>query len=289
MSSGFYTDPYKQFLAKIFMLRTHLDAVESTLLATSRIPASSGHNLHKGTPRESFIKNFLNSHLSERVAVGTGEIIDADSKPGEKRNQLDIVIYKRDYPKIDFGGGISGFLVESVVAIIEVKSTLTKDELRSSFVAAQNVKRLKNNEVKSFHVGYQPPSIMSYVVAYDGPASMNRVYEWKNEITTELALIYPEMEPSLAARARIASPSIDAAFILGKGFLYYDNAPLGFLSDEERKENPSIKWLFGDNSNGNLLLLFMHLCQIVGGMSANILNPIPYLKNAGGYEVNRGL
>ena len=49
-------------------------------------------------------------------------MIDANSQPGQKRNQIDIVIYKRDYPKLDFGGGISGFLVESVVATIEAQA-----------------------------------------------------------------------------------------------------------------------------------------------------------------------
>ena len=53
--------------------------------------------------------------------------------------------------------------------------------------------------------------------------------------------------------------------------------------------NQSIKWIFGDNESGNLLLLFMHLCQIVGGMSANILNPIPYLKSASVSNVNGGI
>src|SRR5712692_83027 len=105
------------------MLKSHVDAVEGSLLETSKIPANSGHSIHKGTPREAFIRQFLEGHLSERVAVGTGEIIDANSKPKEQRNQIDIVIYKRDYPRLDFGGGINGFLVESVVATIEVKST----------------------------------------------------------------------------------------------------------------------------------------------------------------------
>lgn len=271
------------------MLKTHLDALENSLLATSRIPASAGHNLHKGTPRETFIKKFLNDHLSERVALGTGEIIDADSKPGQKRNQLDIVIYKRDYPKIDFGGGIFGFLVESVVATIEVKSVITKDEFRNAFIAAKNIKSLKNNKIESFHVGYQPPSIMSYVVAYDGPASMNRVYEWKNELISELGLVYQDMEPSIDARVKIPSPAIDATYVLGKGFLYYDNAPLGFYTDEQRTKDKSIKWIFGDNESGNLLLLFMNLCQIVGGMAANILNPMPYLKSASVNNVCGGI
>ena len=45
------------------MLKTHLNSVENQLLVTSRIPANSGHPLHKGTPRESFIKQFLLDHL----------------------------------------------------------------------------------------------------------------------------------------------------------------------------------------------------------------------------------
>jgi len=52
------------------MLKAHVDTFEELLLATSKIPANSGHPLHKGTPREAFIQEFLQGHLSERVAVG---------------------------------------------------------------------------------------------------------------------------------------------------------------------------------------------------------------------------
>src|SRR6266516_2389057 len=91
------------------MLRAHMDAVEGSLLATSQIPANAGHSLHKGTPREAFIRQFLQGHLSERVAIGTGEIIDAHSPPNppnnQQRHQFDIVVHKRDYPRLDIGGG----------------------------------------------------------------------------------------------------------------------------------------------------------------------------------------
>ncbi|MBB6246225.1 DUF6602 domain-containing protein [Rhodanobacter sp. A1T4] len=68
-----------------------MDAKENALIAISRIPANSGHSLHKGTPREAFIREFLQSHLPENVAIGTGEIIDASSQPRAQRNQFDIV------------------------------------------------------------------------------------------------------------------------------------------------------------------------------------------------------
>jgi hypothetical protein len=124
------------------MLATHMAAVEAALLHTAQIPANAGHPLHKGTPREAFIRQFLADHLSEELAIGQGEIISADSQPGEIRNQFDIVLYKRHFPKLTFGGGVNAFLAESVVATIEVKSTLTKEELRSPIKAAHNVKAL---------------------------------------------------------------------------------------------------------------------------------------------------
>jgi len=68
-----------------------LHAKENALISISRIPANSGHSLHKGTPREAFIREFLQSHLPENVAIGTGEIIDASSQPRAQRNQFDIV------------------------------------------------------------------------------------------------------------------------------------------------------------------------------------------------------
>lgn len=263
------------------MLKSHIDAVEDHLLAISRIPENTGHSLHKGTPREAFIKEFLVSHLSERAAIGTGEIMDANSRSNEQRSQVDIVIYKRDYPKLDFGGNISGFLAESVVATIEVKSTLYKDELAKSIRTATKLKKLNKSLVTSFYTGYQPPSILSYVVAYDGPVKMHTVYNWIPEIHKDNAIAYPDMGTTLQQRTKVICPSIDAVIVLGKGFLYFDNAPIGFLNDEMRIQHPDIKWIFADSPNGNLLLLFIFLTQAVSGVSASWLNPIPYLSSWG--------
>jgi hypothetical protein len=259
------------------MLKTHIDAVEGSLLEISKIPANSGHSLHKGTPREAFIRTFLQGHLSERVAVGTGEIIDADSKPREQRNQIDIVIYKREYPRLDFGGGINGFLAESVVATIEVKSLLDKEELRKAARVAKAIKALERKVVTSFSTGYQPPSILSYVVAYDGPASMETVFGWSPDINATEEIVYPDLPVSNDARQRVASPSLDAIFLLGKGFIHFGNAPIGFFQSVE--QDPSAKWAVADTPRGSLLLLFLFLTSAVSGMTGAWLDPMPYLKS----------
>jgi hypothetical protein len=274
------------------MLKAHLDAVEAQLLATSKIPANTGHSLHKGTPREAFIKKFLEGHLSERVAVGTGEIIDCNSRPNPpstaQRNQYDIVLYKRDYPKLDIGGGICAFLAESVVATIEVKSTLDRDELMKSIRAAHAAKLLTRNVVTSFTTGYQPPSILNYVVAYDGPSKMSTVHGWINPIHTSLEIISPALAIG-ETRSTQVSPSIDGVFVLGKGFLVFDNVPFGFVNDEFRQRFPVGIWQYSNVSSGSLLFFFLLLTVAISGISASWLKPFPYLTNFNIPNVDLGL
>jgi hypothetical protein len=259
------------------LLKSHMDARENALVAISMVPANSGHSLHKGTPREAFIREFLESHLPQNVAIGTGEIIDANSRPGAQRNQYDIVIYKKNYPKLDFGGGVSGFLIESVIATIEVKSTITQAELEQAVKAARNAKALIPNVTTSFTSGYIPPKILNFVVAYAGPAQMQTVYNWLPQIHSSLGIVIPALPQDPSQRFRTASPTIDGVFVLNKGFLYFDNVPFGFVSDQVRIAQPTIKWVFADSISGNLLLLFLFLQNATANIEGKWLNPIPYL------------
>ena len=259
------------------MLKSHMDAVENHLLSISRVPANSGHTLHKGTPREAFIREYLEGHLPSNVAIGTGEIIDANSLPGQARNQYDIVIFKRSYPKLDFGGGITGFLIESVIATIEVKSVLTQAEFGNAAKAAFNSKHLAPNTVTSFSTGYIPPRVLNYVVAYDGPASMKTVHGWIGPEYSKLGIAPAQLPQDGNARISTPGEAIDGVFVLGKGFLYLDNQPFGFVDDANRQANPSLKWVFADTPNGNLLLLFTLIQQATANIEGRFLNAIPYL------------
>jgi hypothetical protein len=259
------------------MLTAHMNAVEDHLLAISRIPANAGHSLHKGTPREAFIREFLENHLNSTVAIGTGEIIDSRSKPNVQRNQFDIVIYKRNYPRLDFGGGINGFLAESVVATIEVKSTLDKAGIEQSVRAARAAKELQKNEVKSFSTGYIPPSVLSFVVAYDGPVNMQTVHGWLKDTYKAMGILEPNMPPE-QDRSTIAGPALEGVFVLGKGFLNFDNSPYGFVQPDIRRERPEIRWAIAPAERGSLLSLFLLLTVATSNVEGSWLNPLPYLE-----------
>jgi hypothetical protein len=259
------------------MLRTHMAAMEHNLITRGRIPASTGHTIHKGTPRETFIREYLQDHLSEQLAIGSGEIIDANSKPNNSRPQIDIVLYKREYPRLAFGGGIHGFLAESVVATIEVKSILDKASFEQATKAAQELKLLKRNTIKSFSAGYVPPSILSFLVAYDGPSSISTVHGWVQSTHQKLGIPDKALPLDHKSRTSTPSPALDGIFVLGKGFMYYDNVPYGFVRDEVRTQNPNCKWFFAETANDNLLMLFLFLTVAASNIQGQWLNPLPYV------------
>jgi hypothetical protein len=200
-----------------------------------------------------------------------------------------VVVYRRDFPKIDFGGSVGAFLAESVLATIEVKSVLTKEELTDAIRTAHHLKGLKRNVVPSLQFGPQPPSILSYVVAYQGPAKMSTVYDWLKPIHQSLGIVYPDLAAVPQGRHTIPSPSVDGIFVLGKGFIRFANVPLETLTGvisgipdapiraDLLAKAPSLKWIVREAPTGNLLWLFIILTEFARGFSLARLNLSPYL------------
>jgi len=169
-------------------------------------------------------------------------------------------------------------LIESVVANVEVKSTLTKKDLQQAVGAARNAKALVPQFVTLFQAGYVPPRVLNYVVAYEGPASMETAQGWLHEIHSDLGISVSNL-PTGDERLSHPSPSIDTMFILGKGFSYFDNVPNGFSKLSSRVGQPGVKWIYADSASGNLLLQFLFLQTAIANISGRWLNPIPYLSN----------
>ena len=248
-----------------------MDAVETSLIHTSQIPANAGHTLHRGTPREAFITEFLKGHLSANVSIGTGEIIDANSQPRESRNQFDIVIYKSNYPKLDFGGGISGFLIESVVATIEVKSVLDQAAIDQSVKAAHAAKSLTPNIIRTSYAGWIPPRVLNFVVAYTGPAQMSTVHSWIQNSHRNQDIPLPTW--NMGNRVLVPGTALDGVFLLQKGFVKLDNSQMTLNTQQPPVEGIHV---ICDSSSGNLLMLFLALQEACGNFQSAWLNTTPY-------------
>jgi hypothetical protein len=96
------------------------------------------HYGERGRIAEEIIKGVLTRTLPKRFSIGTGVIFSSD---GQVSSQTDIVIYDNFHnsPLLsEFGSCV--FPVETVYATVEVKSVLTKRELRDSMDAIMRLR-----------------------------------------------------------------------------------------------------------------------------------------------------
>jgi hypothetical protein len=248
----------------------HFENSERHLTELAKIPAITGHTLHKGTPREAFIRDFLGGHLGENLGIGTGEIIDSKSDIGAMRHQHDIIIYDNSFPRIYIGGGISAFLVESVVATIEIKSILDEDGILQAVKAGKETKALKSDAT----VRRRP--IASYVLAYTGPAKMVTAFNWIVKAYTAESLIDPEFDIG-QVRVFQKSAALDGVFVLGTGTCIFENN-IGFAGAYPQGYS-DVTWSIMDSDSGSLLLLFAMLLGLRqdGSMNDYKIDPFQYL------------
>ena len=235
------------------MLASHLNAIEQILIAQSVVAKNAGHPNLRGGPREWFLREFLEGHLPSTLEIGQGEIIDAESEaspPRDRyRHQVDIVVYRRDVPKITFSRNNAAFLVEGVMATIESKSVLTEEELKSACRASISHKRLTRDPVR-IQFGRVLPHVVSYVVAFDGPANISTVANWLQPIANELSVIPDRL--------------VEMVVVLGKGVVWridaFPELPVGEASTGHH-------WAFIQQPDKNLFMMFAHMFTWAAGFS----------------------
>lgn len=98
------------------------------------------HPTRIGTAREVLIKGILSRVLPSAYEIGSGQIVDSERNISK---QIDIIIARRDFPALRFSDGTAQYLVESVLATIEIKSQLTKDTMFEALENCRSVGELK--------------------------------------------------------------------------------------------------------------------------------------------------
>lgn len=251
------------------MLNEHFTNIEERLKCSFKVQESSGHPIHKGTPREALVREFLLTHIGGRLSIGTGEVVDVDSRPGDARNQIDIVLYNANFPKIDFLGGISGFLVESVVATIEVKSLLKKEDVISAMNSAKRIKAMDRSGMKpTFLMKAYRPKLMSFVVAYKSKSKIERVCSWLNAYHEENGVPTLSAGEEAIATSDWLSPTLDAIFVVGNGYTLFSHGEGRWKCSGPPKDPPG------------LMLLTMLITAAGSGSSGFRCDLVKYLQPA---------
>ncbi|MDF5892713.1 hypothetical protein P4A93_13900 [Pseudomonas syringae pv. syringae] len=155
---------------------------------------------------------------------------------------------------------MSAFLVESVIATIEIKSTLDKQGVEQAVAAACNVKKLKSNVFKFVQIGYELPSVVSFIFAYSGPVKNTTSYKWLQAAHVKLGVKAESV--SFPDRWKASAPSIDGVFVLKKGFIHFDNIPDTLTPSDVRAANPHSCWVSVESEESVLLYFFFLLTNV---------------------------
>jgi hypothetical protein len=99
------------------------------------------HDMEADSPRSAFIRSVLDLFLPSNYAVGSGRIIDSN---GKSSAPIDIVIYRRDFPRLNLPGSADVFIYESVLATIEVRTKLVRNTLFQALDTCVSVADLKS-------------------------------------------------------------------------------------------------------------------------------------------------
>lgn len=127
-----------------------------------------------GSAREHFVTRILKGILPKSVVVGSGEIVDG---AGRRSGQQDVIIYRSDFPVIASLTPINTYMIEGVIACIEVKSDLSTgapNNLRSAFRRLLSVRPLRkqalarDGSVEEIKKLQRASATKLYVVGYKG-------------------------------------------------------------------------------------------------------------------------
>ena len=111
------------------LIRDWFNFLEDTLHNEAKLAGLLDHGTMIGSAREFFVTRILRSILPPFLHVGTGKVFASN---GETSKQIDVVVYDPRFPVFEIQAGFGMYPVEGVIATIEVKSTLSDDELNAA-------------------------------------------------------------------------------------------------------------------------------------------------------------
>jgi hypothetical protein len=239
------------------MLTSYLDAIERVLLAHSEVAQKAGHPNLRGGPREWFVREFLEQHLPTTLEIGQGEIVNSSSEPSPAPNayrpQVDVVLYRRDFPRLAYSRQDFGYLIEGSLATVECKSVLTKAELLKACRAQQRHKKLGYQYME---VRVEPkyhsilPYPLSYVIAYNCGTQINTAAGWLQEIGETLSADADQL--------------VDVIVVLGKGVIWRLGA---YPTIDVAPSYLGHRWAVVAQETQNLAFMFAHMLMWVPASS----------------------
>jgi uncharacterized protein DUF6602 len=189
-----------------------LAKAKEQLLLDAKQAEEFKHKGIRGNERAAALATFLRDHLPQRFSVTKGEAIDSrDSRTGE----LDLIIYDAQTSSpVARGEEHSLIAAEALYAVIEVKTTLSAEQLGVCYSAAAKIRQLK-----PFGHGFVRAG-MEGAPADDEPRCMYSVFSYFSDLGEEDWLGKEHIRILMAAKHEGIEPDVvDRVLVLSRGFI----------------------------------------------------------------------
>lgn len=122
-------------------MRQHYEGLTNRMLSEiATISDAMSHQGEKGRNNEFVLRQFLEQHLAKRYTVSTGKILSAD---GNESGQIDLIVHDRlNTPELVEARAWRLVPIETVYAVISVKTTLDRGELSDAMASVASVRGL---------------------------------------------------------------------------------------------------------------------------------------------------
>ena len=175
--------------------------------------------------------------------------------------------FLKEISKLSLATGIDLFFIETVSSFIEVKSRLTKSELRKAAAVAKRIKTSAHFPPQRMNPTglVETPRPYSLVFAYDGPKRIETVLNWLKEISQEDDYRLEALADTPPGERFFFNHNfVDGVFLLGRGYVTLDALPFASHVDRAIQKgmpvSPREIWVWGKEKE--LLILWALLNQI---------------------------
>lgn len=250
------------------LIQTHLINSAAALSSAFGISSLTPHGASKGTAREVVVTEFLISNLPSNLDFTTGHVFDSNN---DISGQIDIAIYSKHSLKLNFGKDMDMVPVDSALALIECKSTLTtgsmvtgNSQLKTaldSCVKSKNLIRINPIGVDDSYIAQRslPPEIGKMLELTTGMCATLRktpymIFSFKGP---EEGKLRDSLFEYMTENDIDLEDMPDVITVLDKGYYIVKNN--GFLI---RKVPGNVHYSTGNKESGPLAGFFLYLVKL---------------------------
>lgn len=161
------------------------------------IRKSNPHSAEKGSEVEDILRTFLNQHMPQRYRAGSGFVID---NTNEISKQTDVIVYDALSSPLYRASETTQIVpADTVACVIEVKTSLNKNELEDAFKKIASCKRLKKtplSEMDQRPTGSQFANVgtLGVVFGFDSDLSLDTLASHIKELNHSYSSdLWPDM------------------------------------------------------------------------------------------------